>query len=132
MRELLMRMVRLENRLETSGVLPKEYDEHGLRFVLEYGLPLELEVEGALGPRRISLEFVYSISDWLKKHEKDASPSYIMLELAVAGTNKALRGDLLTVLEYFARSGQWKDMLLKMADGAMFDLGLIKKMIRAE
>jgi len=99
-------LVRLESRLETAGVLPKdEYTDDVLRFALEHNVAYDPKL-GHGG--KITEEYQELVADWLEKHEDNPEASFVQLELEFGHPDRA---KLMNTLQFFYLREMWTEII---------------------
>lgn len=115
LQDVLTYVVRLEYRLEQSGVFQdgQTYRNAELRFALEHEIEIDRD-QWRDDP--VSAQFSESVSDWMEANEDNPDASFVGLAnhfSADGGAGKPMWPKLLRVLQFFALTGQWESMISK-------------------
>ena len=117
--DALLRIVRLESRLEHAGVLPQEPVNDLTRFSLEN----RIELPDSSRPEAISATFVEAVEKWLDAHDDEPRPSFLWLERAIG--DDMFREQLITTLRFLWMQGLWTDVISKLDRGGPLRAGTL-------
>jgi hypothetical protein len=109
MNEVLTRLVRLEWRLETAGVLGGlARGEDELRHALDNNIEIDLVADPV-----ITKQFLAQVMDVLDEMERDAAPSFYKAEERLG---RERRPDVILAMQHLKLRGQYTDIINRLAN----------------